>query len=203
MSDTVTNEPPPRRNEHELTESFFSANAQERRFILTNLDAFVPIAGHRTLGSNPEIIREIENVALARGHTRFVTVLERAVDIRRDLAERVVNDVSGEPIVVIARALGMSSDVLQRVLLFINPHVGQSVARVFSLASLFEEITPAAAEDMISLWRNAGRQRRTPYEPLLWDDERTKPRAAAIHASSPAERLGQGALPARLRENGR
>ncbi|HET7849826.1 MAG TPA: DUF2336 domain-containing protein [Pseudolabrys sp.] len=186
---------PARRSEEELTESFFAATAEERRIILTNLDAFVPIAGQTALAASPDTVRDIETAALGRNTARLVRALERALDIRRDLAERVVNDRSGEPIVVAARALGMPADVLQRILLFINPHVGQSVTRVFGLAALFDEITPAAAEDMISLWRATGVERRARYEPALWHGERADPRAR-IHAARPAEARKGGLPPA-------
>ncbi len=189
------------RSQEELTESFFAANAEERRFILTNLDAFVPTARQATLAAGADTIREIETAALSRNTAMLVRALERALGIRRELAERVVSDASGEPIVVAAKALGMPAEVLQRILLFINPHVGQSVARVFSLASLFEEITPAAAEDMIYLWRSARGERRTHYESALWHGERTHARAG-LHATRPAEGHKNDSVAARSRSSG-
>src|SRR6185437_1968208 len=111
-------------DESELIELFFEASAEERRLILTNLDAFVPIAGPQTLVATPDILVELENAALQRNTATFARTLERALGIRSKLAERVVNDASGEPIVVAAKALGMRAAALQRILLFINPHVG-------------------------------------------------------------------------------
>ena len=61
------------------------------------------------------------------------------------MAERIARDYSGEPIVVAAKALGMPAAMLQRILLFLNPAVGQSVERVYDLARLYDEITQGAA----------------------------------------------------------
>ena len=57
---------------------------------------------------------------------------------------------------VAAKALGMTAAVLQRILLFLNPAIGQSVERVYDLARLYDELTPAAAERMLTIWRQAG-----------------------------------------------
>lgn len=169
-----------------LTESFFAASPEERRFILINLDAFVPAAESAALTASPAIIQEIETAALDHNVGRLARALEHALGIDHGLAERVVNDPSGEPIVVAARALGIPADALQRILLFINPHVGQSVKRVFSLASLFEEITPAAAKEMVSIWRGARDKRRAHHEPTLWHREQRELRSHA-HAARPAD----------------
>src|SRR5579872_4792976 len=173
-------------DEGELVELFFEASAEERRLILTSLDAFVPIAGQKTSPAGADALRDLENAALQRNTAAFARALEGALDIAPKMAGRIVNDASGEPIVVAAKALGMHAAVLQRILLFINPHVGQSVARVYDLALLFDEITPAAAEDMISIWRQADPRRRQTYDPALSDGNRTRPRAAASHAARPA-----------------
>ena len=71
--------------------------------------------------------------------------------------------------------------VLQRILLFLNPAVGQSVERVYELVGLYDDITPAAAERMVAIWRASGEKRPT-YEPAIFDDEkrRARPDAAAV-----------------------
>ena len=73
------------------------------------------------------MIRRLEAAALQRNAGEFSRMLERALGISRELAERVARDHSGEPIVVAAKALGMTAAVLQRILLFLNPVIGQSV----------------------------------------------------------------------------
>ena len=76
----------------------------------------------------------------------------------------------------------MKPAVLQRILLFLNPVVGQSVERVYDLARLYDELTPSAAERMLAIWRQSGRTRQTKHEPQYWHDERSDARSRATPA---------------------
>ena len=81
--------------------------------------------------------------------------LERALGISHRQARRIVEDEQGEPIVVAAKAMSMPADVLQRILLFMNPRIGQSVDRVYELAALYNEISVEAACRLIAILRAA------------------------------------------------
>ena len=151
QSETKTAPKPKSRND--LIELFFVANSEERRLILTNLDATAEMPAHRPVPASSEVIRRLENAALQRNPGEFSRMLEHALGIGRALAERIARDPSGEPIVVAAKALGMTGAVLQRILLFLNPAIGQSVERVYDLARLYDDLTPAAAERMLAIWR--------------------------------------------------
>ena len=85
-------------------------------------------------------------------------------------ARRIVQDELGEPIVAAAKAMNLPEDVLQRMLLFINPRVGQSVDRVYELATLYGEISVGAAQRLIAIWRQADQaaDRQAGHEPLAW-----------------------------------
>jgi hypothetical protein len=163
----------------DLVELFFAATAEERRLILTNFDVAGGAArrhGHLPPAAS-EVIRRLEAAALQRNAGEFSRMLERALGINRELAERVARDPSGEPIVVAAKALGMTAAVLQRILLCHNPVIGQSVGRVYDLASLFDELTPQSAECMLAIWRKGEKQARPVHEPVHWDDERRSARS--------------------------
>lgn len=172
----------------DLAELFFAANAQERRLILINLDVVADGAQRLPAPGADDLIRRLENAALQRNTGEFSRILERALGISHALAERIVRDYSGEPIVVAAKALGMKAAVLQRILLFLNPVVGQSVERVYNLAGLYDEIAPAAAERMLAIWRRASVRAKPAYAPLHYDDERRSARAQA----TPAEHRAAG-----------
>jgi hypothetical protein len=73
-----------------------------------------------------------------------------------------INDDLGEPIVVAAKALLLPADVLQRMLLFMNPRVGKSVDRIYDLAALYGEITVDAARRLIAILRDADRAVHAP-----------------------------------------
>ena len=51
--------------------------------------------------------------------------------------------------------MALPADVLQRMLLFMNPRVGQSVDRVYQLAALYEDITAEAACHLVEIWQEA------------------------------------------------
>jgi hypothetical protein len=129
-----------------------------------------------------ELVRRLESAALRRNPAEFSRVLERALSTSRALAERVTYDHSGEPIVVAAKALGISIEILQRILLFLNPAIGQSTQRLYELCILFDDLTPAAAERMLSIWQAGAPRPRTAHESIYWDDEQRGVRAQSQHA---------------------
>jgi hypothetical protein len=119
----------------------------------------------------------LESAALQHNSEAVVRELERALGVARGQARRIVQDELGEPIVVAAKAMQLPADVLQRMLLFINPRVGQSVDRVYELATLYGEISVDAARRLNAIWRDADRGESRParHESSAW-------RTAADHA---------------------
>jgi hypothetical protein len=158
----------------ELNELFFLANAEERRLILLNLDVVAPTApDERRAGADRAIGQELEAAVLAGRTEHFAVRLAQVLRIPPDQARRIARDQLGEPVVVAGKALGMAREALYRVLMFINPAVGHSVERVHSLAALHDEMTAAAAEAMVAIWRALpGNERiRAKHQKLAWDDE--------------------------------
>jgi hypothetical protein len=185
----------------DLLELFFSATPEERRLILTNLDVVANPPKRRPAPSDGELVRRLERAALRRNPSEFSRILARTLNISRGLAERISFDNSGEPVVVVARVLGMKTDVLQRILLFLNPAVGQSVKRIFDLCQLYSELSSAAAERMLAIWQATPVRQHVKHETVYWDDERRSPRAPGM------ETIRAGALqntqPARVKINER
>ena len=186
----------------DLLELFFAAETEERRTILLNLDPSVETSAHRPASAASEAIRRLENAALERNPGEFARTLERALSINRKLAERITRDPSGEPIVVAAHALGMTAAVLHRILLFLNSAIGQSVERVYDLARLYDDLTPAAGERMLAIWRQASGRSRPAHEPLHWDDERRDARALSTPARYRSDR-GRVTLPSQVKTAGK
>jgi hypothetical protein len=166
----------------DLAEVFFQADPAERRLILVNLEfgALEPVPPPGA--GQTETIGKLESAALARDAAAFSRALAGALGVTPTLAVRIAQDRSGEPIVAAARALGMPGDVLQRILLFLNPAVGHSVRRVYDLSDLFAEITSDAAARLVAIWRDspqAAAPRRATHRPLHYDDEPMRARAGA------------------------
>ena len=179
----------------ELIELFFTASAEERRLILINLDVAAAPTPHRQAQPVDAVIRRLESTALQRNVSEFVRMLERGLNVSRQVATRIAHDPSGEGLVVAAKALGMKADVLQRILLFLNPAIGQSIERVFELAQLYEDITLNAAATMVAIWRQPGDRLRPRHAPMLYDDERTDARARATPAPHRGQRASDLARP--------
>lgn len=170
---------PPRESEIELAELFFSADPAGRRILLMSLgNADAP----RSPAKPHELVGALETAALARNRNEFAALLERALGIAREKAERIVIDPSGEPILIAAKALGMPSVVLQRVLMFIDPAIGESIQRVFDLAGLYERISAEAALKIVASLRGeqAVRPRRPAHRPMYYDDESVRSRRGAF-----------------------
>jgi uncharacterized protein (DUF2336 family) len=174
---TISSAPQPPHSEHcepknfcELAELFYAAGPAERRLILINLD-YAPITPAQPTAC---IVRahtwRLETAALQHNTEAVIHELERALGISRAQARRIIGDESGEPIVVAAKALGLPADVLQRVLLFMNPRIGQSVDRVFALAELYGKVSVDAARRLIAIWRASDKVEgpRAGHEPVPW-----------------------------------
>jgi len=181
--------PPLRQNsEIGLADLFFSAEPAERRILLMSLgsaEAESPQAVQPV-----ETNRALEAAALGRDRSGFTSILENALGLTHEQAERIVTDHSGEPLLVAAKALAMPSVALQRILMFIDPAIGESVQRVFALAGLYERISADAAHKIVASLRGREpvRVRRPAHRPMYYDDEAARSRrGSAVRRPGAAE----------------
>jgi uncharacterized protein (DUF2336 family) len=160
-------------------EQFLGAGTPERRLLLANLqDGTLTSAEQVFAAATEEALCVLEAAALDRRPEDFMRDLERLLRIPAGIAQQIVADAAGEPLVVVAKALGMRSDVFQRVLLFLNPAIGHSVERVFDLVDLYDEVSTEAALHIVSSWQTAvaAEKRTARHQPLHFDDETRKAR---------------------------
>ena len=137
-----------------LGETFLQADSTARWRLLAELDAKPgSTAGADSPAVNPELVRRLEQAALGRDQREFARELQHALRLSRETALRIARDPSGEPLLVVAWALAMPAPVLQRILLFLNPVIGESVERVFSLNHLYEGLSHRAAMPIVASWR--------------------------------------------------
>ena len=193
------NPPAAEKSELSLAELFFSAEPAARRMLLASLGS---VESEIPQGVQPvETNRALEDAALKRDRAGFTKLLEGALSLSRDQAERISGDESGEALLVAARALAMPSVALQRVLMFLDPTIGESVDRFFDLAALYEKVSADAAHKLIESLRGREpiRQRRTaPHRPMYYDDEAGRARRSA----SPRRTGVAEPAPARTTETG-
>ena len=153
--------------------------------ILLNLD-YAPLPPARPIDPQfaSEASRRLEAAALSHNGEVFVRELARALAIPLEQARRLANDPSGEPLVIAAKALAMPADALQRILLCLNPAIGQSIQRVYALTDLYEELKSDAALRMAAIWQtnqSTGQKAKPPaHQPQYVDDATSSrpPRAA-------------------------
>jgi len=184
---------PPAAVPDDLVEVFFSASASDRRLVLANLDV-VDGPRLRPLAAAHETVAQLEIAALQRKSDAFCRTLMRDLGLDRRLAERIVHDDLGEGLVVVAKAIGMKAAVLHRILLFLNPAIGQSVDRVYDLANLFDEISAQAAAHLLSTWTKPVARKQPVHAPVLYDDERRRARPASSTTRAGERPAQPGAL---------
>jgi uncharacterized protein (DUF2336 family) len=192
-------------SELRLGDLFLAAPAAERRLILANLDGTADLPLPPSAAQSSDTIRRLEAAALQRKPAEFTRTLERALGVSAHHAQRIVMDEGGEPLLVAAKALGMAPDVVLRILLFLNPVIGQSVTRVFDLAKLYEAMSREAALRLVASLRSAGATRRwARYHPVLAPDQQERGlaneaarRPAGRPASTQAERPAATVQPSR------
>ena len=134
-----------------LADLFFSADSSERRMLLMSLGSVESEEPQRVQPAATN--QALEAAALGRDRAGFTKLLESALGLTHEQAERIVTDPSGEPLLIAAKALAMPSVTLQRILIFIDPAIGELVQRVFDLASLYERVSADASHKIIASLR--------------------------------------------------
>ncbi len=117
----------------------------------------------RALPIASEIVDELEQASAARRPRQFVDVLAKALECEPALAERIVDDPSGEPLAIAMAALGAPSDVLVRILTTKDLQGGETYLRIRAIARLNNALTRnAAATVMAALLNGSHTHRRAP-----------------------------------------
>ena len=178
-------------------DAFFASDSRERRTILLRLDYSADIQ-HIPLAQGTNVVRYLEQAALAGRFQEFTTLLQQSLGTSRAITGRIVADPLGEPFAVSAKAMAIPADAFQRILMFLNPSISHSVDRVYELSDLFEALPLPAALQMVAIWRAADRMeaRKASHRPLHWpeaglrtrdktaqDQQRTDDQAAAMHVT--------------------
>jgi uncharacterized protein (DUF2336 family) len=135
----------------EHAQLFFCANSQQRLEILA---AAQRLALGRPVQSAIEdearnALDELETYAIARRPEQFVARLARALSCSEELALQIVEDSSGEALVVALSALGAPKEKLVRILASNDLLFGDSFGRISALARLKDALHPVAARQII------------------------------------------------------
>lgn len=172
-----------------LTDMFTSARSRERAEILHSLiEAPLKPSVRVDPRRAARAIAALEQAAMIADTAAFTTELADALILPNAIAAQIVSDPQGEPLACAAKALGMRSEIFQRVLLFLNPAIGSSVIDVYRLSRLYDNLSERSALIMLAAWRGAAvAATRAKYRPALYDDERHRARAAAAQTRPGAQ----------------
>ncbi len=176
-------------------ETFFAASAAERRRLLSVVERgcgdveAAPEDSERRYG-------KADAAALPGQIREFAREFGQFIDIPTSLWERILNDPSGEPMVVAAKATGMPIAILQRILLLVSASASYSVQRVYDLTDLYHGLDSRAACRILALWRTQAK----PDDPSPETGPNTADRrhGAPRHTSMASLRSRFGALTARV-----
>lgn len=166
-------EPSPRSELRALNDMFFAATSPQRLQILRKFET-VPLPATPRIDSirARQVPASLERAALDNDRARFAFELAEVLVLPRVLANRIVDDAGGEPLLFAARLLDLPSAVVQRILLFLPAAEVATTAHIFRLARLYETITPHVANVMLAAWRaSAAPAPRPRHAPQLYDDE--------------------------------
>jgi len=157
--------PPPHAGEGRegaFGEAFFAASPAERRRLLSLIARGCGDDVQAIPDDSGRIHGTVDVAALHGRIGEFTREFERLVDIPKSLCERILNDPSGEPMVVAAKAVGMPIAILQRILLLVSPAASHSVQRVYELTELYHGLDGRVARDLLAQWRTQAK----PSDPI-------------------------------------
>jgi uncharacterized protein (DUF2336 family) len=142
---------------------FLSATPNQRVEILLAVQrAQLGRPASSLLAAQPAKLDELELAAVSRQPDRFLAILAEALDCDANLARRIVDDPSGEPLAVALAALGAANDVIVRVLISNDLSAGASYQRIRALARLNNALNRNAAMAVIAALRGEPLTRRRP-----------------------------------------
>jgi uncharacterized protein (DUF2336 family) len=136
---------------------------------------------------------EIVAAAKKRDRERLIGALAESLDIAPGAVRRLLDDPSGEPLVLMLKATGLKDAEGRTVLLLANPAIGESVERFFRLADLLASLEMSVAESFVSAWRSSGPAIAARHQPVLEEAAG----ARAIPAAAVAKPLDQAARQAK------
>jgi uncharacterized protein (DUF2336 family) len=100
------------------------------------------------------LLEELEFAAVARQPEQFLALLAKALDYEPQLARKIVDDPTGEPLAVALAALGAANEVLVRILISNDLIVGAAYQRIRALTRLNNALDRSAARMIVAALRD-------------------------------------------------
>jgi uncharacterized protein (DUF2336 family) len=112
-----------------------------------------------------DAVRRLETYALSRQPDRLIEALAESLDCEVELARRIVDEPSGEPLAVALAALAASQEASMRILLLGHSPLNLDTNRLGALTRLKDGLRPAAARRVISAMIGAPQRQRATAKP--------------------------------------
>ena len=151
-----------------IGEAFLRAERAERVAYLDPPDGHPAMPGAASINfpDRPGAARRLEAAAVQHNLQDFARELQLSLGIPARIATRIAHDESGEPLLVAAKALDVPTGAFVRFALLLNPRIGQSVERVFSLVRLYDRLEVEAVLPVVAGWREEAARSVGRYQPL-------------------------------------
>jgi hypothetical protein len=114
-------------------------------------------------------LAEIVTSAKRRDRLGILAGFSSALGLATEIVGRLLDDPSGEPLVLMIKAAGLDTPDGNTVLLLGHKKIGESVAEFFRLADLLASIERSTAEAFIATWRRPTLRRRPVHVPVFVD----------------------------------
>jgi uncharacterized protein (DUF2336 family) len=144
---------------------FLEADQAERLQILAALERLGPLESREWRTNTLLRSYRLEQVVMRREPLEL-RACSNTARYPAPIAERIVSDPSGEPVLILLRALSAPVETVSRILLLLNPDIGQSVQRVFALTKLYATIAEPVAQYLAQAWR-AQPRRHAQHQPQV------------------------------------
>ncbi len=104
--------------------------------------------------ANSVSLEELEVATVARQPERFLALFAKALDCEPELARKIVDDPTGEPLAVALAALGAANEVLVRILISNDLLAGAAYQRIGALTRLNNALDRDAARLVVAALRD-------------------------------------------------
>ncbi len=112
----------------------------------------------------------LASLARQRQRDSLIRTLAQGLRLPERDVTALMDDPSGEPLIVLLRAIGLPETEAQQVLLFANPVIARGVESFERLAQLFGETAEGAADALVSSWRSDRQPAAMPVHAPLFAD---------------------------------
>ncbi|MCX5520153.1 DUF2336 domain-containing protein [Kaistia defluvii] len=124
-------------------------------------------------------------LARQRQRESLIAALAEGLRLEVDQVTALLDDPSGEALIVLLKAIGLSDTEAQQVLLFANPVIREAVETFYRLTELFQGVQQPAASRLVGQWRGEPEADPT-HQPHYADAGRKQAHPAAPERSAAA-----------------